>query len=63
MAAADGFRLAVETGSLSSEMSEEISIIVPAKTFSEIESENIIIKTIQLFLDAVVYRVADAKSP
>ena len=37
LAAADGFRLAVETGSLSSDMSEEISIIVPAKTFSEIE--------------------------
>ena len=39
LAAADGFRLAVETGSLSSDMSEEISIIVPAKTFSEVAIE------------------------
>lgn len=37
LAAADGFRLAVETGSLLSEVGEDIEIIVPAKTFSEIE--------------------------
>ena len=37
LAAADGFRLAVETGSLLTEVGEDIEIIVPAKTFSEIE--------------------------
>ncbi|MDP7612833.1 MAG: DNA polymerase III subunit beta [Dehalococcoidia bacterium] len=37
LAAADGFRLAVEKGSLSNEIAEDVGIIVPAKTLSELE--------------------------
>jgi DNA polymerase-3 subunit beta len=37
LAAADGFRLAVETGKLSASASEEVGVIVPAKTLAEVE--------------------------
>ena len=37
LAAADGFRLAVETGKLGASVSEEVGVIVPAKTLAEVE--------------------------
>ncbi|MCH8115383.1 MAG: DNA polymerase III subunit beta [Chloroflexi bacterium] len=37
LAAADGFRLAVETGKLGATVSEEVGVIVPAKTLAEVE--------------------------
>ena len=37
LAAADGFRLAVEKGSLSNKIAEDVGIIVPAKTLSELQ--------------------------
>ena len=37
LAAADGFRLAVETGKLSASASEEVGVVVPAKTLAEVE--------------------------
>jgi DNA polymerase-3 subunit beta len=37
LAAADGFRLAVESGKLGASVSEEVGVIVPAKTLAEVE--------------------------
>jgi DNA polymerase-3 subunit beta len=37
LAAADGFRLAVETGKLGTSVETEVGVIVPAKTLSEVE--------------------------
>jgi DNA polymerase-3 subunit beta len=37
LAAADGFRLAVETGKLVTSVSTEVGVIVPAKTLAEVE--------------------------
>ncbi|NQW19608.1 MAG: DNA polymerase III subunit beta [Chloroflexi bacterium] len=37
LAAADGFRLAVETGKLGSSVESEVGVIVPAKTLAEVE--------------------------
>jgi DNA polymerase III subunit beta len=37
LAAADGFRLAVETGKLGASVETEVGVIVPAKTLSEVE--------------------------
>ena len=37
LAAADGFRLAVETGKLGASVSEDVGVIVPAKTLAEVE--------------------------
>ncbi len=37
LAAADGFRLAVESGKIGDAVNEEVGVIVPAKTLSEVE--------------------------